>query len=68
MEPMPVRGSRAAVRYLIAATAMILAGCAGDVRVGDPDVPPGEWRYIGGDAAHTRYTRLAQVDASNFNK
>jgi len=26
----------------------------------------GEWRYIGGDAAHTRYSPLSQVNASNF--
>ena len=26
----------------------------------------GEWRYIGGDAAHTRYSALDQVTADNF--
>jgi len=26
----------------------------------------GEWRYIGGDAAHTRYSPLAQITAENF--
>ena len=26
----------------------------------------GEWRYLGGDAAHTRYSPLYQIDASNF--
>ena len=30
--------------------------------------PSGEWRYIGGDAAHTRYSPLDQIDASNFEK
>jgi quinoprotein glucose dehydrogenase len=29
---------------------------------------PGEWRYIGGDAAHTRYSPLEQIDATNFEK
>lgn len=28
--------------------------------------PYGEWRYIGGDAWHTRYTPLDQIDAGNF--
>jgi len=26
----------------------------------------GEWRYIGGDAAHTRYSPLEQIHADNF--
>ena len=26
----------------------------------------GEWHYLGGDAAHTRYSPLDQIDASNF--
>ena len=28
----------------------------------------GEWRYIGGDAGHTRYSPLDQIDASNFGQ
>jgi glucose dehydrogenase len=28
----------------------------------------GEWRYIGGDAAHTRYTVLDQITADNFDE
>ena len=31
-----------------------------------PTSPVGEWRYIGGDAAHTRYTALDQINADNF--
>jgi quinoprotein glucose dehydrogenase len=30
--------------------------------------PPGEWRYIGGDAGHTRYSALDQVTAENFEQ
>jgi quinoprotein glucose dehydrogenase len=30
--------------------------------------PQGEWRYIGGDAAHTRYSQLDQINAGNFEK
>ena len=33
-----------------------------------PVAPTGEWRYIGGDVAHTRYSPLDQIDASNFAK
>ena len=29
--------------------------------------PDNEWRYIGGDAAHTRYSPLTSIDADNFN-
>ena len=32
----------------------------------EPDSFVGDWRYIGGDAAHTRYTSLDQINASNF--
>ena len=32
----------------------------------DRNNPDGEWRYIGGDAWHTRYSPLVQIDASNF--
>ena len=31
-----------------------------------PGSEPGGWRYIGGDAGHTRSTPLNQIDASNF--
>jgi len=27
----------------------------------------GEWRYLGGDAGHTRYSPLTQINASNFS-
>ncbi len=26
----------------------------------------GEWRYLGGDAGHTRSSPLSQINASNF--
>ena len=29
--------------------------------------PAGEWRYIGGDAGHTRYSGLDQITADNFD-
>ena len=30
--------------------------------------PEGEWRYIGGDAGHTRYSPLDQINATNFEE
>ena len=30
------------------------------------ETPAGEWRYIGGDAGHTRYSGLDQITADNF--
>ena len=30
--------------------------------------PAGEWRYIGGDASHTRYSPLDQITAENFEE
>jgi quinoprotein glucose dehydrogenase len=30
--------------------------------------PQGEWRYVGGDAAHTRYSPVDQINAGNFEK
>ena len=33
----------------------------------EQDNPVGEWRYIGGNAAHTRFTALDQINAQNFN-
>jgi quinoprotein glucose dehydrogenase len=31
-----------------------------------PGTANGEWRYLGGDSAHTRYSPADQVDADNF--
>ena len=28
----------------------------------------GEWRYLGGDAGHTRSSTLSQINASNFEE
>ena len=32
-----------------------------------PGTENGEWHYLGGDSAHTRYSPAAQIDASNFD-
>ena len=31
-----------------------------------PGTENGEWRYLGGDAGHTRYSPVDQIDAGNF--
>ena len=35
---------------------------------GQATAQDGEWRYIGGNAAHTRYTPLNQITAENFEE
>ena len=35
---------------------------------GLPGTENGEWRYLGGDAGHTRYSPLAQINRTNFNE
>ena len=57
------------VAYLIAANrfragAVDLGGTAAPAITGSNT----EWRYYGGDAAGTKYSPLAQIDASNVNK
>jgi quinoprotein glucose dehydrogenase len=39
------------------------AGNTGDAQSGTAN---GEWRYLGGDAGHTRYSPLDQINATNF--
>ena len=45
---------------------VLLAAPASLVAQGGPGTENGEWHYLGGDAAHTRYSPLDQIDASNF--
>ena len=55
---------------LRASAATLLLGRAEGARAGAaPAVPPDtEWRHQSGDLAHTRYSPLAQIDASNFSR
>jgi quinoprotein glucose dehydrogenase len=55
--------------------AYVLAACAGVVLASvtanvaqDRATPTGEWRYIGGNPSHTRYSPLDQINATNFEK
>lgn len=43
-----------------------LTAWSGSAAAQSPGTESGEWRYHGGDAAHTRYSPLAQIDAQNF--
>ncbi len=56
----------AATGLLIVLLGLPLAPHATDAQ--RQDAPAGEWRYIGGDVAHTRYSPLDQIDATNFSK
>ena len=51
---------------LALALSVLLAAPASLVGQGGPGTENGEWHYLGGDAAHTRYSPLDQIDASNF--
>ena len=47
---------------------LILIGAPGSAVAQDQARVNGDWRYIGGDAGHTRYSPLDQIDASNFEE
>ena len=51
---------------LLVSAALTAAGFA--LQAQTPAEPAGEWRYIGGDAHHTRYSALDQITAANFEK
>ena len=48
---------------LVVALAWTVAGVHGQ-----SGAKNGEWRWYGGDAGHTRYSPLAQIDAKNFSE
>ncbi len=51
---------------LALALSVLLVAPASLVAQGGPGTENGEWHYLGGDAAHTRYSPLDQIDARNF--
>ena len=51
---------------LALALSVLLVAPASLVAQGGPGTENGEWHYLGGDAAHTRYSPLDQIEASNF--
>ena len=62
---------RTRLGFLVAA-AVVAGAVSGLLVVPTPAVAQGsetgagEWRYIGGDAGHTRYSGLDQITADNF--
>jgi quinoprotein glucose dehydrogenase len=48
----------------VAATAIAVIASIAAAQQGSPN---GEWPTYGGDLGHTRYSALAQIDATNFN-
>jgi glucose dehydrogenase len=55
------------ISLAFACAAAILAGTSG-IDAQERRATTGEWRYIGGDAFHTRYLPLDQISADNFEK
>ncbi|HET8696650.1 MAG TPA: pyrrolo-quinoline quinone, partial [Gammaproteobacteria bacterium] len=49
------------------AFAIVLAAST-PLAVAQHGAPQGEWPTYGGDLGNTRYSPLAQIDASNFSK
>ncbi len=63
----PIAHGRGFSRFLLVlATVLFGIGDAVAASAQDRDNPEGEWRYIGGDAAHTRYAPLDQINGDNF--
>ena len=57
--------SRAALRFAAGAAVLLLATAASAQRLTGTE--NGEWRYLGGDAGHTRSSALDQIDGGNFS-
>jgi len=54
---------------LLTGTALVALVCLWHGQaIAQDNEPVGEWRYIGGNAAHTRYTPLDQINAENFEE
>ncbi len=70
----PTEGESAAqsatvvARAALALALAVVLPAAGEAAGQEAEAEPatGEWRYIGGDAGHTRYSGLDQIDADNF--
>ncbi len=54
------------VLCLCLASAVLMATAAAAFAQRLPGTENGEWRYLGGDAGHTRYSALDQINADNF--
>src|SRR5688572_9069896 len=59
---------RVAIAAGVAGALGVLGASLATTVAQDRGTPRGEWRYIGGDASHTRYSAIDQIDAGNFAK
>jgi quinoprotein glucose dehydrogenase len=50
----------------VAVLVFCIAGCGG--KQSEASIPPGEWRYYGGDPGGSRYSSLDQINRSNVSK
>lgn len=66
-EPSVGPWSRAWLTRAAALVALVTAPIPATAQ-GGPGTENGEWRYLGGDAWHTRYSPLDQIDAGNFEE
>ena len=48
------------------AFSVLMATAASALAQGLPGTENGEWRYLGGNAGHTRSSPLTQINADNF--
>ena len=64
--PMLLRKSRLSRGLLVRALCVAAMAQVSVSTQGGPEVSEGEWRYIGGDAWHTRHSPLEQITAGNF--
>jgi quinoprotein glucose dehydrogenase len=58
--------ARIGCSVLVFVSALALSSSSGVAQLAG--VEKGEWRYLGGDAGHTRFSPLNQINASNFAK
>jgi quinoprotein glucose dehydrogenase len=65
MKSVFLRVAAPALALLIAASALLAPGIAS---AQGPGTENGLWTYLGGDAWHTRYAPIDQIDASNFEQ
>lgn len=52
--------------HFVAAAAVLFIATAGFAQL--PGTENGEWRYLGGDAGHTKSSPLDQINRTNFNE
>ncbi len=60
-----MKRTRLAAGVLLTTAALLAATAPGSAQLSGTE--NGEWRYLGGDAGHTRSSTLNQINASNFS-